>query len=148
MCCDVVRSGLSDYRCYLRLDGSCTRRVCIFEAVRARAKGLRSAHYVIRLPADARLLRAGEEKRCGKVRSFAFGGDSLSFYGTSFVLYDDGRKPGARPAAAAEAVRDRRELAAVAFARRALTHRGRAHTQPWPPLALYTPCCSLSLSHL
>ena len=112
-CCDVVRSG-SGFRCYLRLDGSCARRICIFEAQRARAKGLRSAHYVIRLPADARLGGTGRRARaCGKVRSFASGSHA------SYVLYDDGCKPGAtvakgERAAASEA---RRQLAAVAFAR-------------------------------
>ena len=108
--CDVVRTAPSAYRCYLRLNGSSVRRICIFEASRARKGKLANAHYRISLPADARLATAGHPAYCGKVRSFHLSG-------AVFVVYDNGHKPGAKPGADGAGDRERRQLAAVAFSK-------------------------------
>eukprot|EP00908_Phaeocystis_cordata_P011801 Transcript_22756.p1 GENE.Transcript_22756~~Transcript_22756.p1 ORF type:complete len:455 (+),score=191.70 Transcript_22756:403-1767(+) len=109
--CDVMRTSVSPmvYRCFLRLGGVQARRICILEATRSRKGKLKSSHYHITLFHDPRLLPAGGDAYCGKMRS-----KSLS--GANFVCYDDGHKPGQVGQRTAGS-QPRRQLAAVVFSK-------------------------------
>jgi hypothetical protein len=122
--CDVLRvGGLGKYKCFLRLGDDPTQRVCVFEAHRSRKGKLSNSHYYISMPDDLRLYdqpassgKADEKRKslfrlpirssrgdgddtggggddpvgpgfCGKVRSFGLSG-------SSFLVYDEGHKPG------------------------------------------------------
>jgi len=112
--CDVMRSSISPmvYRCFLRLGGVSSRRICIFEAVRSRKGKLKSSHYAINLFNDPRLmLGTGGDGYCGKMRS-----KSLS--GANFVCYDGGHKSGEQIKQGSQRAatgQPRRQMAAVVF---------------------------------